>query len=112
VSPDPALHGFDDLARLVEAELTDRSTLVAQSMGGIVVVRVALLHPDRVQRLVLVATSGVADAARLGEPTGVPTTRPTIQPQLLGSRTTGPTTLTKSRRSPLQPSSFGAIATR
>jgi hypothetical protein len=35
-------------------------------MGGIVVVRVALLHPDRVQRLVLVATCGVVDAARLG----------------------------------------------
>jgi pimeloyl-ACP methyl ester carboxylesterase len=63
---DPAVRGFDDLVRLVEEELTERSTLVAQSMGGIVAVRVALRNPGKVRRLVLVATSGGVDVARLG----------------------------------------------
>jgi pimeloyl-ACP methyl ester carboxylesterase len=57
---------FDDLVRLVEAELTEPSTLVAQSMGGIVAVRVALRQPTQVRRLVLVATSGGVDVERLG----------------------------------------------
>jgi pimeloyl-ACP methyl ester carboxylesterase len=35
-------------------------------MGGVVAVRAALKHPDTVQRLVLVATSGGVDVARLG----------------------------------------------
>jgi pimeloyl-ACP methyl ester carboxylesterase len=65
-SPDRDVRGFDDLVRLVEAELTDESALVAQSMGGIVAVRVALRNPDKVRRLVLVATSGGVDVARLG----------------------------------------------
>jgi pimeloyl-ACP methyl ester carboxylesterase len=65
-SPDPEVHGFDDLVRLVEHELTDPATLVAQSMGGVVAIRTALRHPDKVQRLVLVATSGGVDVARLG----------------------------------------------
>ncbi|MCW2975681.1 MAG: alpha/beta hydrolase fold protein, partial [Actinomycetia bacterium] len=64
--PDPGVHGFDDLVRLVEAELTEPSTLVAQSMGGIVAVRVALRHPGKVRRLVLVATSGGVDVELLG----------------------------------------------
>jgi pimeloyl-ACP methyl ester carboxylesterase len=42
------------------------STLVAQSMGGIVAVRVALRQPAKVRRLVLVATSGGVDVERLG----------------------------------------------
>src|SRR3979409_534484 len=62
-SPDRDVRGFDDLGRLVEAELTDESALVAQSMGGIVAVRVALMHPNKVRRLVLVATSGGVDVA-------------------------------------------------
>jgi pimeloyl-ACP methyl ester carboxylesterase len=63
---DPDVQGFDDLVRLVENELTEPSTLVAQSMGGVVAIRTALRHPDEVQRLVLVATSGGVDVARLG----------------------------------------------
>jgi pimeloyl-ACP methyl ester carboxylesterase len=62
---DPAVQGFDDLVRLVENELTEPSTLVAQSMGGVVAIRAALRHPGKVQRLVLVATSGGVDVARL-----------------------------------------------
>ncbi|HKE79203.1 MAG TPA: alpha/beta hydrolase [Solirubrobacteraceae bacterium] len=63
---DPDVRGFDDLVALVEAELTEPCDLVAQSMGGIVAVRVALRHPDKVRRLVLVATSGGVDVARFG----------------------------------------------
>jgi pimeloyl-ACP methyl ester carboxylesterase len=35
-------------------------------MGGVVAVRVALRNPDKVRRLVLVATSGGVDVERLG----------------------------------------------
>jgi pimeloyl-ACP methyl ester carboxylesterase len=35
-------------------------------MGGVVAVRAALKHPGKVERLVLVATSGGVDVARLG----------------------------------------------
>jgi pimeloyl-ACP methyl ester carboxylesterase len=62
----PGVRGIDDLVRLVEAELTDDSTLVAQSMGGVVAVRAALKHPEKVQCLVLVATSGGVDVSGLG----------------------------------------------
>ncbi|HEX4679410.1 MAG TPA: alpha/beta fold hydrolase [Gaiellaceae bacterium] len=63
---DPEVRGFDDLVRLVEDALTEPSVLVAQSMGGVVALRAALRHPDNVQRLVLVATSGGIDVAGLG----------------------------------------------
>ncbi len=43
---------------LVAEALTRPSDLVAQSMGGVVAVRVAAEHPGRVRRLVLAATSG------------------------------------------------------
>jgi pimeloyl-ACP methyl ester carboxylesterase len=63
---DPGVQGLDDLVRLVGEELTEPSTLVAQSIGGVVAIRTALRHPDEVQRLVLVATSGGVDVAGLG----------------------------------------------
>jgi pimeloyl-ACP methyl ester carboxylesterase len=64
--PDPQVQGFDDLVRLVERELNGTSDLVAQSIGGVVAVRVALRHPEKVRRLVLVATSGGVDVDSLG----------------------------------------------
>jgi pimeloyl-ACP methyl ester carboxylesterase len=64
--PDPDVQGFDDLVSLVERELGGAGDLVAQSMGAVVAVRVASRHPDRVRRLVLVATSGGVDVSRLG----------------------------------------------
>jgi pimeloyl-ACP methyl ester carboxylesterase len=64
--PDRLVKGFDDLVRLVERELNGASDLVAQSLGGVVAVRVALRHPEKVRRLVLVATSGGVDVAGLG----------------------------------------------
>ena len=62
--PDPAVSSFDDLVNLAAAELP--AAVIAQSMGGIVAVRLALNHPTRIPRLVLVATSGGVDVARLG----------------------------------------------
>jgi pimeloyl-ACP methyl ester carboxylesterase len=65
-APDESIRDFDDLVRLVEVHLTEESALVAQSMGGIVAIRVALRNAARVRRLVLVATSGGLDVASFG----------------------------------------------
>jgi len=64
--PSESVRGFDDLVRLVEEQLDRPCALVAQSMGGIVAVRVALRNPQVVCRLVLVATSGGVDVVGLG----------------------------------------------
>ncbi len=64
---DPAVRSLDDLYRRVLAGLpAGPSCLVAQSMGGVLAVRLALDAPERVSRLVLTATSGGVDVARLG----------------------------------------------
>lgn len=58
---DPAVASYDDLASLVVARLTGPTVLVAQSMGGVVAVRVAQRRPDLVSHLVLAVTSGGID---------------------------------------------------
>jgi pimeloyl-ACP methyl ester carboxylesterase len=60
---DPAVGGLDDLVTLAGAALTIRSDLIAQSMGGVIALRLAARYPERVRRLVLVATSGSFDLA-------------------------------------------------
>lgn len=56
---DPAINSYDDLIRLVEAQLPDYPVdLLAQSMGGAIALSLALRHPDRIRKLVLSVTSG------------------------------------------------------
>lgn len=63
--PDPAVNSLDDLVAIVEAELGDGpADLLAQSLGGVIAMRVALRQPAKVRRIVLAATSGGIDAAR------------------------------------------------
>ncbi len=65
---DPAVRSLDGLVAWTLARLPeDASDLVAQSMGGVVALRLVLDHPERVRRLVLCATSGGVDAASLGQ---------------------------------------------
>ncbi|MEA2213426.1 MAG: hypothetical protein QOF83_3374 [Solirubrobacteraceae bacterium] len=62
----PGVRGWEDLIEFAAVELDDQSDLVAQSMGGVVAIGLALRHPEKVRRLVLVATSGGVDVAGLG----------------------------------------------
>lgn len=62
-APNPATVSADLLALLDHLEI-DRAVLVAQSMGGISSLRVALHHPERVAGLVLAdTTGGIGDAS-------------------------------------------------
>jgi len=64
---DASIRSLDDLYRWWCDRLPPgRSHVVAQSMGGVFAARLAIEHPDRVESLVLVATSGGIDLARLG----------------------------------------------
>jgi pimeloyl-ACP methyl ester carboxylesterase len=65
-SPDPEIRSFDDLTTLAARELNEPCDLLAQSMGGIVAMRLALRHPHNVRRIVLTATSGGLDVTGLG----------------------------------------------
>lgn len=61
-----ALHSLSDLYEDIMRRLPARFNLVAQSMGGVMALRAAIEQPERVRRLVLVATSGGMDVRRLG----------------------------------------------
>ncbi|MCY1076103.1 alpha/beta fold hydrolase [Archangium lansingense] len=63
---EPALHGLDDAVAHAASRLERPSVVVAQSMGGLVAVRLALAYPDRISHLVLTATSGGIDVASFG----------------------------------------------
>jgi pimeloyl-ACP methyl ester carboxylesterase len=65
--PSPMVNGWDDLVRMVEAEIGDESVdLLAQSMGGAIALQIALKHPQKVRRLVLAVTSGGVDMGGVG----------------------------------------------
>jgi len=67
VPADPGIHSLDDLFQWFLRRLPKGpSHVIAQSMGGILAVRLALEHPDRVASLVLVATSGGVNLRRFG----------------------------------------------
>ena len=57
----PGPYGRADLARdvigVMDAEGVDRSLLVGHSMGGIVAMTTALLHPERIAGLILIGTT-------------------------------------------------------
>jgi pimeloyl-ACP methyl ester carboxylesterase len=62
----PSVGSFEDLVDLTQASIPSRGDLIAQSMGGVVAIGVALCYPQKVRRLVLVATSGGLDMEALG----------------------------------------------
>ena len=65
VPRDPRVNSLDDLVDLVLARIDERGVdVVAQSMGGMVAMHVALKRPEALRRLVLVATSGGVDLSR------------------------------------------------
>ena len=62
VPPEPSVRSLDDLFDWLAARLpAGRSHVIAQSMGGVLAARLAIERPERVARLVLVATSGGVD---------------------------------------------------
>lgn len=64
--PDASIRGLDDLVARVAARVDRPTALIAQSMGGVIAMRVALAKPQLVTHLVLAATSGGVDVAGLG----------------------------------------------
>jgi pimeloyl-ACP methyl ester carboxylesterase len=58
---DPGIHGLSDLVGYVLQRVPGDINLVAQSMGGVVALQIALQQPERIRRLVLCGTSGGVD---------------------------------------------------
>jgi len=63
---DLSVQGIDDLVALAHREIRGPTAVIAQSMGGVVAIRLALRYPQLVSHLVLVATSGGVDVAAFG----------------------------------------------
>jgi pimeloyl-ACP methyl ester carboxylesterase len=66
VAPKPDLRTLADLQRHLLASLPERFDLVTMSMGGVLALRIALEHPGRLRKMVLMATSGGVDVTALG----------------------------------------------
>jgi pimeloyl-ACP methyl ester carboxylesterase len=64
--PHPDINSIDDLTDLVAREITSPVNIVAQSMGGVVAMKLALSFPDLVKNLVLAVTSGGVPVGDLG----------------------------------------------
>jgi pimeloyl-ACP methyl ester carboxylesterase len=64
--PDLNVNNFDGLVELAAKKVRKPTVIVAQSMGGVVGVRLALRYPEEITHLVLVATSGGVDVSSLG----------------------------------------------
>lgn len=61
----------DGLRRYLDAAEVERCTLVGNSMGGAMCVRFALDHPDRVDKLILMAPGGMEPRERYMEMRGI-----------------------------------------
>ena len=57
----PTVNSYEDLVDDIAAKFVGPSVLVAQSMGGVVAMHLALRYPELVTHLVLAATSGGID---------------------------------------------------
>jgi pimeloyl-ACP methyl ester carboxylesterase len=66
VPADTSMRSLADLYDALVRVLPDSFDLVAQSMGNVLALRMALEHPERVRRLVIVAASGGIPVAALG----------------------------------------------
>ena len=116
---DPSIKGMDDLMQLVVARLDEPADLVAQSMGGVIAARIALVHPTLVRRLVLCVTSGGVDMTSLGSgdwrpayrksfPAAVPwITAGTASPSLPVENIKAPTFLLWGDADPISPVAVG-----
>jgi pimeloyl-ACP methyl ester carboxylesterase len=62
----PGHDSLDALTAYAARHLQDDSAILAQSMGGIFALRLALLYPQKVRRLVFTAASGGIDVMRFG----------------------------------------------
>lgn len=66
MAADPSITCLKDLATLALARIDRPTVLVAQSMGGVVAVHIALERPELITHLVLTVTSGGLDISALG----------------------------------------------
>jgi pimeloyl-ACP methyl ester carboxylesterase len=66
IPADPGVGELSDLVDRVASEVSAPTALFAQSMGGVVALRLARRFPDRVGSLVLSVTSGGLDVRSLG----------------------------------------------
>lgn len=66
--PAPSLAAFADvLAELLTAEGVEQTDVLGHSLGGVVGLRLAVRHPQRVRRLILAAPAGISSATRVAE---------------------------------------------
>ena len=65
-APDASIKGIEDLVATLAKGLTAKTAVVAQSMGGVIAVKLALRCPDLVPHLVLTGLSGGVDVESLG----------------------------------------------
>lgn len=62
----PDVNGIDDLVTLVADHITEPIEIVAQSMGSLIGIKLALAFPRMVKRLALAVSSGGVPVADLG----------------------------------------------